>query len=138
GTRVAFADTNIRRVLGRVVLGRVASEREAIAIDGELLPRDAASWHHALMDLGATICVSRAPRCDACPLALGCRGKDRATPAVRRTQSPFATSDRRIRGRIIAQLRENTTTIDGLRRTLGDARVGRLVNDLAREGLVER
>jgi A/G-specific adenine glycosylase len=138
GTRVAFADTNIRRVLGRVVLGRVASEREAIAIDGELLPRDAATWHHALMDLGATICVSRAPRCDVCPLARGCRGKDRAAPAVRRQQSPFGTSDRRIRGRIVAQLRENSTTIDRLRRQLGDARVERLVRDLEREGLVER
>jgi len=138
GTRVAFADTNIRRVLGRVVLGRVASEREAIAIDRELLPRDAATWHHALMDLGATICVSRAPRCDACPLARGCLGKDRAVPAVRRPQSPFATSDRRIRGRIVAKLREKTTTVDSLRLELDDARVGRLVSDLVREGLVER
>ncbi len=138
GTRVAFADTNIRRVLGRVVLGRVATEREAIAIDEELLPRDPATWHHALMDLGATICVSRTPRCDACPLASGCRGKGRAAPAVRRTQSPFATSDRRIRGHIVAKLREKTTTVDRLRRELGDARVERLVSDLVREGLVER
>ena len=62
--RVAFADTNIRRVLGRAVLGRVATEAEARAIDASLLPRrDADRWHHALMDLGATVCVGRAPGC---------------------------------------------------------------------------
>src|SRR5437773_1311590 len=65
---VAFADTNIRRVLGRVVLGRTASEREAVDLDRALVPRSsAARWHHALMDLGATICTARAPHCDRCP-----------------------------------------------------------------------
>jgi A/G-specific adenine glycosylase len=139
GARVAFADTNIRRVLGRVVLGRAASEREAVAIDAELLPRDAARWHHALMDLGATVCRSRAPRCDACPLATTCRGRGITAEAPLRRQSPFATSDRRVRGRIVSVLREReTTTVAALRRELGDSRVGRLVSELAREGLVER
>ncbi|TMB73167.1 MAG: A/G-specific adenine glycosylase, partial [Chloroflexi bacterium] len=73
GRRVAFADTNVRRVLGRVFLGRVATEREAVAIDRELLPRDAARWHHALMDIGALFCRARSPRCDECPLAPACR-----------------------------------------------------------------
>jgi len=139
GTRVAFADTNIRRVLGRITLGRVATEREAIAIDAELLPRDAASWHHALMDLGATICRSQAPRCDACPVAALCRGRDRATPAVTPRQAPFASSDRRIRGRIVAILRDrDSMTEAALRRELADARVPRLVRVLASEGLVRR
>ena len=138
GARVAFADTNIRRVLGRVVLGRVASEREAVAIDAEILPRDAARWHHALMDLGATICHSRAPRCVVCPVASTCRGRGIVGEAPLRKQSPFATSDRRIRGHIIDELREKTTTIVQLRRKLQDARVERLVNDLVCEGLVER
>jgi A/G-specific adenine glycosylase len=139
GTRVAFADTNVRRVLGRVVLGRVASEREAVAIDGELLPRDAATWHHALMDLGATICVSRAPRCGVCPVAQLCRAEGRATPAVRPRQSPFATSDRRVRGRIVALLRVRASmTGAALLRELDDARVPRLVGALVNDGLVER
>ena len=139
GTRTAFADTNIRRVLGRIVLGRIASEREAIAIDEELAPRDARPWHHALMDLGATICVARAPRCDACPLALRCAGRGVdgvATP--KRRQSSFASSDRRVRGRIIASLRDGEMTIAGLRRALDDPRVDRLVATLADEGLVEQ
>ena len=139
GARVAFADTNIRRVLGRVALGRVATEREAIAIDTELMPRDAARWHHALMDLGATICVSRAPRCDACPVADSCRGRGRAGPAAPRRQTPFAASDRRVRGQIVALLRERDfMTLDALCRALADGRVPRLVRTLASEGLLRR
>ena len=139
GERVAFADTNIRRVLGRVVLGDIATEREAVAIDRELMPRDAATWHHALMDLGATVCVSRAPRCDACPVASVCRGRGRTTPAAWARQTPFGPSDRRIRGRIVALLRDRESMTEAaLGRELDDARVPRLVAALARDGLVER
>jgi A/G-specific adenine glycosylase len=138
GLRVPFADTNVRRVLGRVVLGHVASEREAVAIDGELMPRDAASWHHALMDLGATVCVARTPRCDACPLAMVCRGRGRRASHVPRRQPSFATSDRRVRGAIVAVLRERDMSVAALETALDDARVPRLVSALADEGLVER
>jgi A/G-specific adenine glycosylase len=138
GTRTAFADTNIRRVLGRIVLGRVATEREAIALDTELVPLDAARWHHALMDLGATICVARAPRCEVCPLASRCMSRGTVVPSLRPKQAAFATSDRRVRGRIIASLRDGDMTVPALRRALDDARVGRLVAALAAEGLVER
>ena len=69
GQRVPFADTNIKRVLGRLYLGRPATEREAIELDAAHMPKRSADlWHHALMDLGATICVPRAPRCAVCPL----------------------------------------------------------------------
>jgi len=139
GARVAFADTNVRRVLGRIVLGRVVTEREAVAIDGELLPRDAATWHHALMDLGATVCASRAPRCEACPVAALCRGRGNTAPAMRARQPPFATSDRRVRGRIVALLRDRESmTANALRRELDDDRVPQLLSALAGEGLVER
>lgn len=43
--------------------------------DGEAAATQAAtvySWNQALMDLGATICVSRAPRCPLCPVAALC------------------------------------------------------------------
>jgi A/G-specific adenine glycosylase len=139
GVRVPFADTNIRRVLGRIALGRVATEREAIAIDSELMPRDAARWHHALMDLGATICRNRAPRCAACPVASVCRGRGRAVATTPREQTPFAGSDRRVRGRIVALLRDRESmTETALRHELADERVPRLVSALASEGLVRR
>jgi A/G-specific adenine glycosylase len=139
GARTAFADTNIRRVLGRIVLGRIATEREAVALDAELAPRDVGPWHHALMDLGATICVARAPRCEVCPLASRCLSRGRAAAvSPKPRQTAFAGSDRRVRGRIIASLRAGDMTVTSLRRALDDPRVERLVTVLAEEGLVER
>jgi A/G-specific adenine glycosylase len=139
GARVAFADTNIRRVLGRAILGRTASEREAVAVDAELMPRRAAAaWHHALMDLGATVCTSRAPRCGACPLFDVCvaQGAD-AAPAPRRRAASFATSDRRVRGAIMKLLTsEGPISLMRLRAEVRDGRVPRLVRQLSSEGLV--
>lgn len=74
GQRVPFADVNIKRVLGRVFLGRPATETEAVELDAKAMPtRSNDLWHHALMDLGATICKPREPRCDVCPLNEACR-----------------------------------------------------------------
>jgi A/G-specific adenine glycosylase len=139
GLRVAFADTNIRRVLGRAVLGRVATEREAVAIDRELLPRDAARWHHALMDIGALFCRARAPRCDECPLAVSCRGRGAGADPTRRRQSAFATSDRRIRGWIVTLLSDrDAMTPRAIEAAIDDERVPRILTALERDGLIER
>jgi A/G-specific adenine glycosylase len=140
GESVAFADTNIRRVLGRVLLGRIATEREAVALDGRLVPRRGADrWHHALMDLGATVCLARTPRCEGCPIAEGCRSRGRVVRDAPRRQAAFATSDRRVRGRIVGLLRERDAMSEAaLRRAVGDARTGDLLARLVAEGLVER
>ena len=140
GESVAFADTNIRRVLGRALLGRIATEREAVALDERLVPRRSADrWHHALMDLGATVCLARTPRCDVCPIAVDCRSRGRVVRAAPRRQAAFATSDRRVRGRIVAVLREqDAMSATALRRAVGDPRVPDLLAALVDEGLVER
>jgi A/G-specific adenine glycosylase len=140
GESVAFADTNIRRVLGRALLGRIATEREAVALDERLVPRRSADrWHHALMDLGATVCVARAPRCGECPIAEGCRSRGRVVRASPRLQTAFATSDRRVRGRIVSALAEGgAMTIDTLERAIDDPRARSIVDVLEHEGLVER
>jgi A/G-specific adenine glycosylase len=137
GRAVPFADTNVRRVLGRVTLGRTATEREAVEIDARLMPaRAAARWHHALMDLGATVCTSR-PRCDACPVFDVCASKGvDAAPAGRR-QAAFATSDRRVRGAILRELRSAPRSIAWLEREIADPRVPALADRLVAEGLVE-
>ena len=139
GESVAFADTNIRRVLGRALLGRIATEREAVALDEHLVPRRRADrWHHALMDLGATVCLARTPRCDVCPIAVVCRSRGRAVRATPRRQATFATSDRRIRGRIVALLRDGDgMTLRALTARLEDPRVPELARTLAGEGLLE-
>jgi A/G-specific adenine glycosylase len=135
----AFADTNIRRVLGRAILGRVAADREAVELDARFgSKREGARWHHALMDIGATICLTRRPRCDVCPIRAVCAFDGDEAPAPRR-QSPFGASDRRVRGAIVRQLAMSTRalSVNALRTGINDTRVPRLVRVLAREGLVE-
>ncbi|HTD64077.1 MAG TPA: A/G-specific adenine glycosylase [Verrucomicrobiae bacterium] len=139
GEPTAFADTNIRRVLGRAVLGHTATDDEAVGLDRMIgSKREGARWHHALMDIGATICLTRRPRCDVCPVRDVCEydGVDRSS---RRNQSPFVASDRRVRGAILRQLVSSSrgVTMATLRRGINDPRVPRLVGVLAQEGLVE-
>lgn len=48
-------------------------------------------WNQAMMELGATVCTPRAPRCDACPVARWCRaqklGIAEQLPAARRKRA---------------------------------------------------
>jgi A/G-specific adenine glycosylase len=137
--RTAFADTNIRRVLGRSTVGRTATLSEALTLDARLQPpRAHAEWHHALMDIGALFCRSLKPRCGRCPLRALC-AYDGTEDRSSRRQTPFASSDRRIRGAIVRALRGTTRGFGmvTLQRMIGDERVVRLVHVLAREGLVE-
>lgn len=139
GERVAFADTNIRRVLGRAIIGRTATMREAIEIDATLMPAEAARWHHALMDLGATVCVARSPRCEACPILAYCVSQGRDVARAKRRQPAFATSDRRVRGAIMRLMRERrSATPREIARVVPDRRVPRLLRALAADGLIER
>ena len=139
----AFADTNIARVLGRVVLGAPAGARAGESLDAALVPAgDSARWHHALMDLGATVCVARAPRCGECPLAGVCvaYGRGPVAAAAPRRQAAFRTSDRRVRGAILRVLRGRPegATVRSLAREIADERVPMLAAVLAEEGLLER
>ena len=143
GRDEAFADTNIARVLGRVFLGGPAAPRTAEALDREALPHGrGVPWHHALMDLGATVCVARAPRCGECPLAGVCVAYRRGpvAAAAPKRQAAFRTSDRRVRGAILRVLRGRPegATVRSLAREIADERVPRLVSLLAVEGLVAR
>jgi A/G-specific adenine glycosylase len=81
GAPVATVDTNIRRVLWRVFRGvepavwptGQRAAREALALAEWALPAGAAyDWQQALMDLGATVCLSRRPACERCPMASCC------------------------------------------------------------------
>lgn len=108
---VPVIDTNIRRVLGRIFFGPggAPSEGELLPLVNDVIPvARPGDWNHALMDLGATICISGRPRCEMCPLRSWCR----AYPAIlseppkppRATAPKFHDSDRYWRGRIIQSL----------------------------------
>ena len=74
---------------------------------GRVLERTGATFDptcaQALMDLGATICIARVPRCGACPLAEECPSRGRRYEALRR-QSPFEGSFRQRRAAALRAL----------------------------------
>ena len=116
-------DTNIRRVIHRVLYGieypaRV-SARELDARAQATVPAGSGhDWNSALMDLGATICTARAPKCLLCPVASACAAAPidpshlealRAQFAAKRSPQesiPFEQTTRFARGRIVDRLRE--------------------------------
>jgi A/G-specific adenine glycosylase len=90
-------DTNVRRVLDRT---------------GEQFGPAAA---HALMDLGATICLARIPRCATCPLAERCPSRGQ-TYAPLRKQSRFEGSFRQRRAatlRLVSDAPRQVSQLDG-------------------------
>lgn len=77
--RAAILDGNVKRVLARHLgfesdLASGRAQRELWAIAQSLLPpaREMVPYTQGLMDLGATVCLPRRPRCDVCPLADDC------------------------------------------------------------------
>ena len=79
GAPLAVLDGNVARVLSRLTarpwaLRRAPDARALWALAEELLDRGSpGDWNQALMELGATVCTPRAPRCDACPIRRHCR-----------------------------------------------------------------
>jgi A/G-specific adenine glycosylase len=97
---LAVLDGNVARVLSRLFALNAAvrdprGARALWALADALVPeRTPGEWNQALMELGATVCVPRAPRCDACPLGSLCRaratGRVGAYPPVVARRAPVA------------------------------------------------
>ena len=109
GEPVLPLDTNVRRVLTRT--------------GGSFGPECA----QALMDLGATVCIARVPRCTACPLAARCPSRGRRYEPARK-QSPLAGSFRERRAKTLRRVAAAERTLAEL-----DAEA---TASLARDGLV--
>jgi A/G-specific adenine glycosylase len=82
----------------------------------------------ALMDLGATVCLARVPRCGICPLASACPSRGRRYEPLRK-QSPFEGSFRQRRARTLRLVAESERPLGELDREA--------VESLAQDGLVE-
>jgi len=92
GERVAILDGNVKRVLTRVLgfsgdLAQSAQERALWSQAEDLLPRE--NLKHAmppytqgLMDLGATVCTGRQPKCLLCPVQALCRARAEGQPEI--------------------------------------------------------
>ncbi len=143
GADEAPVDANIRRVITRMVGLRPDADVQCIA--DELLPSGRSSvWNQALIDLGATVCTARAPRCADCPARAWCAwAAGRRVQAPPRRRSPrFADTTRYARGRVLDALRDASrgAGTPALVRTtgLGSERVGDALRSLEAEGLVRR
>ena len=85
--RAAILDTNVARVLFRVFVGRGDPKAHAMrkrlwAISDALVPhKHVFDFNQALMDLGATVCVARKPKCALCPMTKLCRSFPWREPA---------------------------------------------------------
>ena len=79
GEPVACVDGNIRRVMARQnkSLNPTVKEVESWA-QSTLFENDAGNWNQALMELGATVCTPKRPKCDQCPVSKTCSGKSDA------------------------------------------------------------
>jgi A/G-specific adenine glycosylase len=109
GRDVLPVDTNVRRVQERT-----ASRFSPRAVQ-------------ALMDLGATVCLARVPRCGVCPLAQRCPSRGRRYEPLRK-QSRFEGSFRQRRARTLRLVAAQDRVLTEL-----DAEA---VESLARDGLV--
>jgi A/G-specific adenine glycosylase len=110
GRDVLPVDTNVRRVQERT---------------GQMFTANAGQ---ALMDLGATVCLARIPRCGRCPLAEDCPSRGRTYEPLRK-QSPFEGSFRQRRSetlRLVSVTARRVETLDT-----------EAVESLAADGLVE-
>ncbi|HEU5315229.1 MAG TPA: A/G-specific adenine glycosylase, partial [Chloroflexota bacterium] len=156
-------DTNVRRVLGRIFAAEapqaIDDDRVAWPLAAAALPdaADVYDWNQALMDVGATICLSRAPRCLLCPAQDSCTARREwfapsgVTSAVAETPVAYATrrpkqgkfegSRRWYRGRIVDALREASAGVAlsdlAARIDLDPVHASEVVEGLVRDGLVE-
>jgi A/G-specific adenine glycosylase len=169
GVGVACVDTNVRRVLGRIVRGEqqpAPRPKVDLALAEALVPAArAADWNAALMDLGALVCTAQSPRCDRCPATSLCAARPAFAPrsaalartvaegrgryaAGRQPREPFRSTDRYLRGRIVATLRDlaDGASLDldalalaatGMALPPQSERVALLVERLISEGMIE-
>lgn len=157
GRRSTVVDTNVRRVLARLLTGAAqaaptltTAERRLAAAALPLHPADAATWNVAVMEIGALICTARAPACESCPVADRCAWLRAGRPAydgpIRRAQR-WEGTDRQLRGAILQALRDApgpltrrrllTSTCQQLVTQPEASRYDRCLDSLVADGLVE-
>jgi A/G-specific adenine glycosylase len=102
-------------------VGCFAFARSELPVDvnvARVLERTGGGFDHecaqALMDLGATVCIARVPRCDVCPLSDGCPSRGRRFEPLRK-QGRFEGSFRQQRAatlRLVADVPRRLTDLD--------------------------
>jgi A/G-specific adenine glycosylase len=121
GRDVVALDTNARRVFARLGTALAPARGQG------------AVFNQATIELGATVCTARAPRCDRCPLRDECDEPDEPAVATGPPRERFEDTNRFVRGRVVAALACGAPLPDVEPRRLATALSG-----LERDGLVVR
>ncbi len=90
GERVAILDGNVKRVLTRALgfdadLSSARNEQQLWRHATEMLPQDGLAqsmqrYTQGMMDLGATLCTAKKPKCNKCPISVDCIAKAEGSP----------------------------------------------------------
>jgi A/G-specific adenine glycosylase len=151
GERAAVVDTNVGRVLARIVTGaalaRPLPTRAEMDLAAALLPSDAGiarTWSAAVMELGALVCSARSPRCPDCPVHGLCAWRQAGQPAYQgpaRGRQAWNGTDRQCRGAILAALRASKGPVTAKEVVdawpVDDTQRDRCLATLVADGLVE-
>lgn len=148
GLDVGVLDTNVGRMLARLV-GERLRPAAAQALADELVPEgDAWIWNQVVMDFGATVCTARSPGCGGCPVKRKCAWAGsaehpdpaRGSAGVSGKQARFEGSDRQARGRLLAALVDGAVPVGAVPSVMqrDAALANRLLTDLVAEGLCRR
>jgi A/G-specific adenine glycosylase len=150
GERTTVVDTNVRRVLARVVAGEEyaapSPTRAELTVAAGLVPQEAVearTWSVAVMELGALVCSARAPRCSDCPVADLCAWQLAGRPAYQgpaRKGQAWEGTDRQLRGALLAVLRASDAPVSrSSLEALSDNEIQRerCLDSLVADGLVE-
>lgn len=150
GRRVPVVDTNVRRVVARVIYGASDAGNPSATRDladvAALLPTpmtEAAEFSAALMELGATVCTARTPDCRRCPLP-SCAWTAAGRPAAtsKRKAQKYVGTDRQARGRLLDVLRNTDSPVEQALFELAwptdPLQRARALDSLLRDGLVEQ
>jgi A/G-specific adenine glycosylase len=150
GDRHPVVDTNTRRVLARAILGQAqpgSPSRRDLVLMESLLPDadlESAVFNAATMELGATVCTSKSPKCERCPLIDSCAWVAAGRPDTgdtRRRQAAFEGSDRQARGAVLRLLRDaapDAVLIDAVLADWPDLQQrDRAIDSLIADGLAE-
>jgi A/G-specific adenine glycosylase len=145
---LGLVDTNAGRFLARAGAGRALAPKEAQPLADSLVPPGQAwAWGQAVFDLGALVCLKRAPRCGDCPIVASCAWARAGWPepdpvtgsaGISTPQSTFAGSDRQGRGRLVDALRDGPVLAGDLAVVTGWSdpdRVARVAATLVADGL---
>ncbi len=146
--RDGVVDTNVGRVIARAIVGKPVRKRlDLQSIADEMIPNTRIwQWNQAIMEFGGAICTARQPQCATCVIQSHCMWKGRgddpsaSTATSSKPQARFAGSNRQLRGRVIAILRNGpmlvTKLIESLEAT-EPQRASLVVDALAREGMID-